>query len=485
MSTLEQHLQKYEVVIGLEVHAQLATRSKIFSWSSATFGAEPNTHTDPICLGMPGTLPVLNQAAVESAVRLGLAAGCKIRQRCRFSRKHYFYPDLPKGFQISQFDEPICEGGHVQFRLRGEARSVRLTRIHMEEDAGKNMHGAAGVSFVDYNRAGVPLCEIVSEPDIRSAEEAAEYVRAVRALVRYLGICDGNMEEGSLRCDANVSLRLRGASAYGTKTELKNMNSFKNVRDAIEHEIKRQAESLDRGERIIQETRLWDATRQVTAAMRSKEQAHDYRYFPEPDLPPLVVDDAALEAARRSLPELPEDRFNRYTTVSGLSPQDAGVLVAERETAAYFDATVAAGAPAKRAANWVINEVLARAGDPRRLGDADLAVTPAGLAELIALIDGGTLSGKLGKDVFSKMWNERRQAAEIAAAEGLAQVSDSGALEAACQRVVAANPDEVARYRGGKMQVMGFFVGAVMKETGGKANPKTVNEILRRLLGPS
>ncbi|HEY2901410.1 MAG TPA: Asp-tRNA(Asn)/Glu-tRNA(Gln) amidotransferase subunit GatB [Polyangia bacterium] len=483
MSTLEKHLQKYEVVIGLEVHAQLATQSKIFSWSSAAFGGEPNTHTDPVCLGMPGTLPVLNHAAVDSAVRLGLAAGCKIRQRCRFSRKHYFYPDLPKGFQISQFDEPICDGGAITFRLRGEARSVRLVRIHLEEDAGKNLHAPAGVSFVDYNRAGVPLCEIVSEPDIRSAEEAAEYVRAVRALVRYLGICDGNMEEGSLRCDANVSLRLRGAQAYGTKTELKNMNSFKNVRDAIEHEIKRQAELLDRGERIIQETRLWDATRGITAAMRSKEQAHDYRYFPEPDLPPLVVDDAGLTAARKSLPELPEDRFHRYTTASGLSPQDAGVLVADKEIAAYFDATVAAGAGPKRAANWVINEVLARVDDPRRLGDADLPIAPAALAELVELVDKGTLSGKLGKDVFARMWSERRKAGDIIAAEGLAQVSDSGALEEACKRVVDANPDEAARFRGGKTQVMGFFVGAVMKETGGKANPKSVNEILRRLLG--
>ncbi|HVR63836.1 MAG TPA: Asp-tRNA(Asn)/Glu-tRNA(Gln) amidotransferase subunit GatB [Polyangia bacterium] len=478
-------MAKYEVVIGLEVHAQLATRSKIFSWSSAAFGGEPNTHTDPVCLGMPGTLPVLNQAAVESAVRLGLAAGCTIRRRCRFARKHYFYPDLPKGFQISQFDEPICEGGAIAFRLRGEARHVRLVRIHLEEDAGKNLHAAAGVSFVDYNRAGVPLCEIVSEPDVRSAEEAAEYVRAVRALVRYLGICDGNMEEGSLRCDANVSLRLHGAAAYGTKTELKNMNSFKNVRDAIEHEVKRQAELLDRGERIVQETRLWDAARGVTAAMRSKEQAHDYRYFPEPDLPPLVVDDAALAAARGSLPELPEARFARYMTAAGLSPQDASVLVAEREIAAYFDATVAAGAAPKRAANWVINEVLARVDDPRRLGAADLTVSPAALAELCNLIDEGTLSGKLGKDVFERMWSEGRRAGDIVAAEGLAQVSDDRALEEACRRVVAAHPDEAARFKAGRTQLMSFFVGAVMKETGGKANPKSVNEILRRLLGPS
>ena len=475
-------LEKYEVVIGLECHVQLATKSKIFSWSSAAFGAEPNTSTDPICLGLPGTLPVLSRAAVESAIRLGLASGCNIRQRCRFARKHYFYPDLPKGFQISQFDEPICEGGVVRFRVRGELHSIRLVRIHLEEDAGKNLHAAAGVSFVDYNRAGVPLCEIVSEPDVRSAEEAAEYVRAIRTLVRYLGIGDGNMEEGSLRCDANVSLRLRGATVFGTKTEIKNMNSFKNVRDAIEHEVKRQAALLDRGERIAQETRLWDAARGVTQAMRSKEHAHDYRYFPEPDLPPLVVSDGELARLRAGLPELPEDRFTRYSGPVGLTPQDAGVLVSEGEIAAYFDAVVAAGAPAKRAANWVINEVLARVDDPRKLGAADLPVPPRALADLVKLVEDGTLSGKLAKDVFTRMWTERRTAADLVAAEGLAQVSDGGALEEACKKVVAAHPDEAARFKSSP-KLIGFFVGAVMKETGGKGNPKAVNEILRRLLG--
>jgi aspartyl-tRNA(Asn)/glutamyl-tRNA(Gln) amidotransferase subunit B len=473
---------KYEVVIGLEVHVQLATQSKIFSWSSTAFGAEPNTSTDPVCLGMPGTLPVLNKGAVEAAVRLGLAAGCTIRTRCRFARKHYFYPDLPKGFQISQFDEPICEGGAIRFRLHGESHSVRLTRIHMEEDAGKNLHAAAGVSFVDYNRAGVPLCEIVSEPDVRSAEEAAEYVRAIRQLVRYLGIGDGNMEEGSLRCDANVSLRLHGAKEYGTKAEIKNMNSFKNVRDAIEYEVKRQASLLDKGERVVQETRLWDASRGLTQSMRSKEQAHDYRYMPEPDLPPLVVDEAFFAHVRKTQPELPEDRFARYTTAEALSPQDAGVLVADRETAAYFDAVVAAGAPAKKAANWVLNEVLARVADPRDLGAPDMPVPAAALAELVKLVEGGTISGKLGKDVFAKMWAEKRTAGDIVKAEGLTQVSDTGALEEACKKVIAANSDEAARFKESP-KLMGFFVGAVMKETGGKANPKAVNEILRKLLG--
>ena len=474
-------MSDYEVVIGLEVHAQLATRSKIFSWSSAAFGAEPNTATDPVCLGLPGTLPVLNQAAVAAAVRLGLAVGSHIRPRCRFARKHYFYPDLPKGFQISQFDEPICEGGTVRFRLRGEPRAIRLVRIHLEEDAGKNIHADSSKSLVDLNRAGVPLCEIVSEPEVRSADEAAEYVRAIRTLVRYLGIGDGNMEEGSLRCDANVSLRPRGTTTLGTKTEIKNMNSFKNVRDAIEHEVKRQAAVLDGGGRIVQETRLWDPGRGVTQAMRSKEQAHDYRYFPEPDLPPVVVSDAALASLRSSLPELPEDRFARYTGPLGLSQQDAGVLVAEREIAGYFDAVVAAGAPAKRAANWVINDVLARVGDARGLGAADLPVPPAALAELCRLVEDGTLSGKLAKDVFGRMWSERRTAADIVATEGLAQVSDGGELEEACRRVVAEHPTEASRFKESP-KLMGFFVGQVMKATGGKVNPKTINEILRRLL---
>jgi aspartyl-tRNA(Asn)/glutamyl-tRNA(Gln) amidotransferase subunit B len=475
-------LDRYESVIGLECHVHLATRTKIFSWSSATFGNAPNSATDPVCLALPGTLPVLNRAAVEAAVRLGLAVGSTIRQRCRFARKHYFYPDLPKGFQISQYDEPLCDGGAVSFRLHGEARQVRLTRIHMEEDAGKLVHGASGMSYVDYNRASVPLCEVVSEPELRSSEEAAEYVRAVRALVRTLGISDGNMEEGSLRCDANVSVRLRGATVLGTKVELKNINSFKNVRDAIDHEIRRQVNLVERGEPIIQETRLWDADRQVSASMRTKEHAHDYRYFPEPDLPPLVIDDQHLTRARASLPELPEARLGRYTGTLGLSAQDAGVLIGDHEIADYYDAVVRGGGDAKKAANWVINEVLARVDDARFLANADLPVPPAALVELLGLLEKGTLSGKLAKEVFGRMWSERRRAGDIVEAESVSQVSDSAVLEAACQRVVAAHPDEAGRFRAGNAKLMGFFVGAVMKETAGKANPKTVNEILRRLL---
>jgi len=475
--------EEYEAVIGLEVHVQLATRTKIFSTSSAAFGAEPNAHTDPVCLGLPGALPVLNREAVDAAVRLGLAVGSHIRPRCRFARKHYFYPDLPKGFQISQYDEPLCEGGAVTFRLNGEIRHVRLTRIHMEDDAGKNVHHPSGVSFVDYNRAGVPLCEIVSEPDIRSAEEAAEYLRAIRTLVRYLGISDGNMEEGSLRCDANVSLRPRGESKLGTKAELKNINSFKHVRDAIEHEIGRQAILLDRGEAIVQETRLWDPDRGLSAPMRSKEEAHDYRYFPEPDLPPLVVDEAWLGRARLALPELPEARHARFLAL-GLSGQDASVLVSERQIGDYFDAALAA-APTypKKIANWLINEVLGRVDDARKLGNKDVPVPPAALAELVDLVEQGTLSGKLGKDVFARMWQERRHAGEIVAAESVSLVSDTAVIEEACRRVLERSPDEVARYRGGNAKLLGFFVGNVMKETGSKANPKTVNEILRKLLG--
>jgi aspartyl-tRNA(Asn)/glutamyl-tRNA(Gln) amidotransferase subunit B len=476
-------VDRYEAVIGLEVHVHLASRSKIFSPSSTAFGEEPNSCTDPVCLGLPGALPVLNRAVVDAAVRLGLAVGSHIRPRCRFARKHYFYPDLPKGFQISQYEEPLCEGGAVEFRVAGESRRVRLTRIHLEDDAGKNIHDDSGVSFVDFNRAGVPLVEIVSEPDIRSADEAAEYMRALRTLVRTLGISDGNMEEGSLRCDANVSLRLHGAEKLGTKAELKNINSFKHVREAIEHEIRRQAAVLDRGEAVVQETRLWDPDRGLSKSMRSKEHAHDYRYFPEPDLPPLAVDQDWIERAGKSLPELPEARYRRYTGDLGLSAQDAGVLSSEREIADYFDAAgKASAAPAKKLANWIINEVLARVDDPRALAAADVPVAPPALAELVDLVEKGTLSGKLAKDVFGRMWQEKRRAGEIVSSESVAVVSDAGLIEEICKKIVAAHPDEVARFRAGQSKLLGFFVGKVMKEMGGKADPKTANEILQRLL---
>ena len=458
-----------EPVIGLEVHVQLATRTKAFTSASAEFGAGPNTHTDPYTLALPGTLPVLSRAAVDAAMRLGLACACEITRRGRFARKHYFYPDLPKGFQISQLDEPLCQGGRVELLLDGQVRRVRLTRIHMEEDAGKNMHlPGAPVSLVDYNRAGVPLVEIVSEPDLRSAAEAAAYVRAIRQLVRWLGISDGNMEEGSLRCDANVSVRPAGEAKLGTKAELKNMNSFKHVEAAIEYEIARQSDLVARGERVVQETRLWNADKGTSHAMRSKEQAHDYRYFPEPDLPPLVVGEDWIARVRGEMPELPIARWQRFQEL-GLSAYDAGLLTSDRAIADYFDDAVAAGAPPKKAANWIMTDLEAR-------------VSPAHLAELIALVDAGTISGKIAKEVYDKVRATARAPAAIVADEGLTQVSDAGAIEAACRAAVDANPKQVAQYRGGNPKILGFFVGQVMKATQGKANPEMVNEILRRLL---
>ncbi|HZS41784.1 MAG TPA: Asp-tRNA(Asn)/Glu-tRNA(Gln) amidotransferase subunit GatB [Polyangia bacterium] len=471
----------WEPVIGLECHVQLATATKAFSTASAAFGAAPNTHDDPYTLALPGTLPVLSRAAIEFAIKLGLATGCAIRPLSRFARKHYFYPDLPKGFQISQYDEPLCEHGRVDFVLDGpdgkEVRSVRLTRIHVEEDAGKNVHvPGAPVSLVDYNRAGVPLCEVVSEPDVKSPAEAGAYLRAIRQLVRYLGISDGNMEEGSLRCDANVSVR-RAGEPLGTRTELKNINSFKNVEEAIEFEIARQIELLERGERVVQETRLWNPDKKQSAPMRSKEHAHDYRYFPEPDLPPLRVDDAWREAIRASLPELPIAKRTRFIQALGLSPYDADVLTAEKKTADFFEEVIARGAPAKAAANWITGEVMMRSnrGDQGAIGAAELA-------EIIALIGDGTISGKIAKDVFDKAWKSGRRPREIVEAEGLTQVTDSAAIEAACRDAVEKNPKQAEQYRAGQAKMLGYFVGQVMKATQGKANPAMVNDVLRKLL---
>jgi aspartyl-tRNA(Asn)/glutamyl-tRNA(Gln) amidotransferase subunit B len=468
----------FEPVIGLEVHVQLQTRSKAFSAADASFGAEPNSHVDPYTLALPGTLPVLNRVAVEYALRMALATKCAIRRTSRFARKHYFYPDLPKGYQISQYDEPIAERGRVEFLLDGQPRAVRLTRIHMEEDAGKNIHAAGQpCSLVDLNRAGVPLIEVVSEPDIRSAKEAAEYLRALRQLVRYLGICDGNMEEGSLRCDANVSIRPAGSDRLGTRTELKNMNSFKHVQAAIEYEIARQAALLEGGGKVVQETRLWDADRGTSHPMRSKEEAEDYRYFPEPDLPPLVVDDALLSSI--ALPELPFDRRARFEGALGLSAYDAALLASEKEIADYFESVVAAGADAKRAANWVAGEWL-RARAERAGG----GLSAAHLAELIGLIDSGAISGKIAKDVFSKAFSADESPAAIVKREGLVQVSDEAAIERACRAVIDKNPGQVDKYRAGNEKLIGFFVGQVMKETSGKANPELVNRLLRKLLQP-
>ena len=475
----------YEPVIGLECHVQLQTRSKAFSGADASFGGSPNDYTDPYTLALPGTLPVLNRRAVEYALRMALATGSKVRPASRFARKHYFYPDLPKGYQISQYDEPLAEAGAISFLFGGSLRKVRLIRIHMEEDAGKSMHVAgAGISLVDLNRAGVPLIEVVSEPDLRSAEEAAEYLKALRQLVRYLGICDGNMEEGSLRCDANVSVRPVGQATLGTRTELKNINSFRNVQRAIEYEIERQIDLVERGRQVVQETRLWDADRGSSHAMRSKEEAHDYRYFPEPDLPPLVLDAAWVERVRGELPELPLDRRARFMERLGLTEYDATLLTSEREVADYYEAVVAAGADPKRAANWVGSELLRELNrDGRPLSACP--ITPAALAELTRLVDEGTISGKIAKDVFGKMWASGQGAQAIVRAEGLVQLTDEAAIEAVVRKVVEANPQQVEKYRKGNEKLLGFFVGQVMRETGGKASPELVNQLLRRFLAPA
>ncbi len=473
----------WEAVIGLEVHAQLLTRSKLFCACATTFGAPPNTHVCPVCLGLPGALPVLNAEAARMATKAALALGCSIRATSRFARKNYFYPDLPKGYQISQYDEPFGERGTLDIELAdGRKKTAGIQRIHMEEDAGKNVHVAgAPYSLVDLNRAGVPLVEVVTEPDLRSAAEAAAYLRALRQLVRWLGICDGNMEEGSLRCDANVSIRPAGETKLGTRTELKNMNSFKHVERAIEYEIARQAEVVRGGGRVVQETRLWDADRGTSHTMRTKEEAHDYRYFPEPDLPPLRIADELLQRTNASLPELPLPRRARFVESLGLSPYDADVLTAEKDVADYYERVLAAGAEPKKAANWVSTELLARVNrDGRPL--AESPVQPEGLAELIALVDDGTISGKIAKDVFEAMYGTGQGPRTIVESRGLSQLSDEGAIEKVVRAVLGANDKQVEKFRQGNAKLLGFFVGQVMKETGGKANPEAVNRILKRLL---
>jgi aspartyl-tRNA(Asn)/glutamyl-tRNA(Gln) amidotransferase subunit B len=477
-------MSEWEAVIGLEVHVQLATETKLFSGSAVAFGEGPNTRTDPTVLGLPGALPAFNERALELALRLGVAVGGEIRPRSRFARKHYFYPDLPKGYQISQYDEPYCEGGAIELRGGGMRKTVRLTRIHMEEDAGKSMHGSGGTSLVDLNRAGIPLCEVVSEPELRSADEAAEFMRALRQLVRYLGVSDGDMEKGQLRCDANVSVRPAGSEVLGTRTELKNINSFRFVKQAIEHEIARQIRVIEGGGAIVQETRLWDADAGVSQPMRSKEEAEDYRYFPDPDLPPLEVSGELLGRVRGELPELPAARFDRLVDDYGLSEDDARTLTAERPLADYFDRAVTAFGGAsgvKPIANWILAELLRELGKEGR--DASEApIAPEHLAGLVRLIVDDTISGKIGKDVFAKMYASGESAEAIVEREGLRQITDTGEIEGICREVVDANPAQAEAYRGGKDKMLGFFVGQVMKRTGGKANPKLVNEVLTRLL---
>jgi len=474
---------KWDVVIGLEVHAQLTTRTKMFCGCPTTFGAPPNTQTCPVCQGMPGTLPVVNRRAIEYGVRTALAFDCRVNHACRFARKHYYYPDMPKNFQISQYEEPLAEEGWLEIdRPDGHARRIGIQRLHLEEDVGKLVHEGtletAQASLVDFNRAGVPLMETVSKPEIRSPEEAAAYLRAFRAVLVYLGVCDGNMEEGSLRCDANVSLKPAGAAQLGTKVEIKNMNSFRNVQRALEFEVKRQAEALDRGERIVQETRLWDADRGYTRSMRSKEFAHDYRYFPEPDLVPLKLDAAWIDEIRRVLPELPRARRQRFVAAYGLPAYDAALLTQSRALAEYYEAAVRDFPQPKLVSNWVMSELLRELpGDDERAIE-QATVTPSRLAGLLRLIDDGTISGKIAKTVFETMVRTGEEAAAIVRREGLTQVADAGALAAMVASAIAGNPKAVEDYRKGKTAAAKAFVGQVMKASGGKANPAMVSKLV-------
>jgi aspartyl-tRNA(Asn)/glutamyl-tRNA(Gln) amidotransferase subunit B len=472
----------YEAVIGLEVHCQLQTFTKIFCGCSAQFGASPNTHVCPVCLGMPGVLPVLNRQVVEYAMRMALAVNCTINPMNRFARKHYFYPDLPKGYQISQYELPLAEHGWVDVEIDGKTRRIGITRIHMEEDAGKLIHSATQpTSFVDLNRAGVPLIEIVSEPDIRSPEEAALYLKKIRELVRYLGISDGNMDEGSLRCDANISMRPVGEQRFGVKSELKNMNSFRHVQKALEYEIRRQTALLLDGKDVVQETRLWDPAKGVTSSMRGKEEAHDYRYFPEPDLPPLQITVEWVEDVRASLPELPDVKKERFAQQYGIPVYDAGVLTASRELADYFEEAVRIFPQPKTVSNWIMVELLRLLkADDREIQDCP--VTPQGLAGLLKMLETGVISGKMAKDVLEQAYREAKDPVELVKAQGLSQVTDESILRDAVKKVIQANPSEVEKYRAGKTNVLAFFVGQVMKETRGKANPKSVNELLREML---
>jgi len=475
---------QWETVIGLEIHIQLSTKSKIFSGASTAYGALPNTQACALDLGMPGTLPVLNEEVVRMAVKLGLAIGGDITRRSVFARKNYFYPDLPKGYQISQYELPIVAGGQVHIELgEGETKTVGITRAHLEEDAGKSLHeDFHGASGIDLNRAGTPLIELVSEPHMRSAKEAVAYMKKIHSLVRYLEICDGNMQEGSFRCDANVSIRPAGEEKFGTRAEIKNLNSFRFVERAILFEIERQAELLEGGGKVVQETRLYDPDKGETRSMRAKEEAFDYRYFPDPDLLPVELADAFIEEVRATLPELPDDKKERFVYEYGLTPYEASVLTAARETADFFEAVEkASGGEAKMSANWVMGD-LAGALNKAGLDIADSPVSAAMLGGMIQRISDETISGKIAKQVFEAMWNGGGDADTVIEKKGLKQVTDTGAIEKVIDDVMAANPDNVAAYRGGKDKLFGFFVGQVMKATQGKANPAQVNELLKKKL---
>ena len=474
---------KFEPVIGLEVHAQLNTVTKIFCGCSTAFGAPPNTHTCPVCLGMPGVLPVLNRKVVEFTLRMALATHCDINPESRFARKNYFYPDLPKGYQISQYELPIARSGWTEIQAGGDRKRIGINRIHMEEDAGKLIHDPLRpVSRVDFNRTGVPLIEIVSEPDLRSPEEAGAYLRQLRAIVRYLGICDGNLEEGSFRCDANVSIRPFGEQTFGTRTELKNLNSFKHVEKALQYEIMRQTETLRDGGRVTQETRLWDPDRNRSTSMRGKEEAHDYRYFPDPDLLPLTISTEWIERVRKELPELPEAKRDRFVVDFGLPAYDADLLTTDRELADYFETCLKTFDNPKPVSNWIMGPLLGLLNTVGKSIDAS-PVSPENLGRLLQLIEEGVISGKIAKTIFDEMAVSGHAPDRIVKERGLVQVSDASQIETAVDKVMAENAAEVQAYRAGKTKLLGFFVGQVMRETKGKANPQVVNEVLKSKLG--
>lgn len=477
---------KYEAVIGLEVHTELQTKTKIFCSCRTSFGADPNTNVCPVCLGLPGVLPVLNKKVLEYAVRAGLALNCEISRFSKFDRKNYYYPDLPKNFQTSQFDLPICEHGYLDVEVEGEKRRIRITRAHMEEDAGKLVHHGTSItdsdySLVDYNRTGTPLLEIVSEPDMRSAKEAVAYMEKMRAILQYVGISDCRMEEGSLRCDANVSVRPVGQKELGTKTEIKNINSFKGVERAIEYEAMRQAELLEDGGKVVQETRTWDEKEGVTKSMRTKEEANDYRYFPEPDLVPFTVSDEYIEDIRKSLPELPDARKERYMKGFGLSSEDAVFMTNDKATADYFEAAVDAGADPKACVNWLMGEFASQLSTDG-IEIAKAPVSAENLAALLKLISKGTISGKIAKKVFATMWKEGGNPEEIVKAQGLVQISDTAELSKLVDEVVGKNPKAVEDFKAGKKKAVGALVGQIMKATKGKANPRVINELLNKKL---
>ncbi len=473
---------KYEAVIGLEVHAQLQTNTKIFCGCETRFGEEANTRTCPVCIGMPGVLPVLNRKAVEYIVKTGLATHCTISPYSRFARKNYFYPDLPKGYQISQYELPVCERGYVEIVVGGTVKRIGLTRIHLEEDAGKNLHQPeGGASLVDLNRAGTPLMEIVSEPDIRTPEEASEYLKKLRAILRYIEVSDADMEKGNFRCDANVSIRPVGSKELGTRAEVKNVNSFKFVQKALEYEIKRQAQVLDGGGKVIQETRLFDSTKGVTFSMRSKEEAHDYRYFPEPDLVPIVVSRQTVGDIGRTIPELPDAKRERFAKDYGLPEYDADMLTQTRAMAAYFEEAVKLSGQPKVAANWMMGELMRLLNAEGREIE-DCPIRPDRLAGMIKMIGDGVISTKIAKTVFEEMYKTGKDAETVVKEQGLVQVSDTGAIETIIDEVIKANPAQASDYKAGKEKLFGFFVGQVMKASKGKANPDLVNQLLKKKL---